>query len=107
MTDRQIHWQQDLKVFRERMGGVSEAKKEWARRQKETVKAIRAALQRRPMTVPLLAAETGLPAKDVLWYVLALKRYGQIVEGGRQGDYLLYRLKEGSHEPASGSGAGQ
>ncbi len=107
MTERQIHWQQDLKIFRERMGGVSEAKKEWARRQKETVKAIRAALQKGPMTVPLLAAETGLPAKDVLWYVLALKRYGQVVEAGHQGDYLQYRLKEIRHEPASGSGAGQ
>lgn len=107
MAERTIDWRQDLKTFRERMGGVSEAKKAWAKDQKETLKTIRSALQEGAATVPVLAAKTGIPAASVLWYVLALKRFGQVVEAGHEGDYLRYRLKEGSHEPASGSGAGQ
>lgn len=107
MTERQIHWQEDLKHFRERMGGVTEAKKAWAKRQKDILKAIRTALKERPMTVSGLAAETRLPAQDVLWHVLALKRYGQIVEAGVEGDYVKYRLKEESHEPSGGSGTRQ
>ncbi|MCS7042849.1 MAG: hypothetical protein N2036_10950 [Bryobacteraceae bacterium] len=107
MTERRIQWQQDLKQFRERMGGISESKKAWAKRQKDILKAIRSALRGGPMTVPALAAATRLPARDVLWHVLALKRYGQVVETGLDGDYPKYGLKEGSHESPGGSGAGK
>lgn len=88
------NWQADLKVFRERMGGVTDEKKAWVKRQNEELKAIRKSLQEGHRTVPALARETGLNSRDVMWYVMAMKRYGEVAETGRQGHYLLYGLKE-------------
>jgi hypothetical protein len=94
MGERTINWREDLKVFRERMGGVTEAKKAWSKVQKEDLKAIRTAMKAGPQTIPELAAAAKLPGDRVLWYVLAMKRYGQAAEAGRAGDYYRYQLKE-------------
>jgi hypothetical protein len=94
MGERKINWREDLKVFRERMGGVTEAKKAWSKDQKEALKTIRGAMKSGPQTIPELAAATRLPGDRVLWYVLAMKRYGQVAEAGRAGDYYRYQLKE-------------
>lgn len=93
MSERQINWQADLKVFRERMGGISDAKKEWSRQQKAHLKSIAAAMKSGPHTIPELVDETHLPGDRILWYVLAMKRYGQVIEAGRVGDYYCYQLK--------------
>jgi hypothetical protein len=55
-------------------------------------KQVRAALVVGQSTVPALAAATGLPTRDVLWHVAAMRKYGQLVEDGQDGDYCLYRL---------------
>lgn len=87
-------WQADLKAFRERLGGVSEEKKAWVRQQNEELKAIRKALKEGPKTIPAVAAATGLRSDRVMWYVMALKRYGEVVEEGLEGHYFLYGWKE-------------
>lgn len=94
MAETKRNWQADLKVFRERMGGVSDAKKAWAKKQMDDLRAIRKALKLGPRTVPCLTAETHLPGPQVMWYVMALKRYGEVGEAGREGNYLRYYLKE-------------
>jgi hypothetical protein len=33
-----------------------------------------------------------LPASEVLWYVATLKKYGEILEGPKDGGYFRYRL---------------
>ncbi len=43
-----------------------------------------------PKTVPELAAVAGLPAEEVMVWVMGLRRYGRVVEekaGGRAGEY--------------------
>ncbi len=95
MSEPKRDWQKDLKVFRERMGGLSEEKKAWAREQRDTLKAIRQALAGGPATIPQIAERTGMPGKKVLWHVMAMKRYGKVAECGQAGDYYLYELKEG------------
>lgn len=47
-----------------------------------------------PKTVPELAALTGLPAGQVLWHVMAMKKYGLVVETGMCGEYYLYQRVE-------------
>lgn len=60
--------------------------------QRRAVKAIKAQLDGAELTVPEIAAATGLPASEVLYYVATLKKYGEILEGAKDGGYYRYRL---------------
>ena len=60
--------------------------------QRRAVKAIKERLADSELTVPELAAATGLPVTEVLWYVASLKKYGEILEGPKAGGYFRYRL---------------
>ncbi len=60
--------------------------------QRREVKAIKESLADSELTVPELAAATGLPVDQVLWYVATLKKYGEILEGPKAGSYFRYRL---------------
>jgi len=60
--------------------------------QRRAVKAIKANLDGDGLTVPEIAAATGLPVSEVLWYVATLKKYGEILEGPKDGSYYRYRL---------------
>jgi predicted Rossmann fold nucleotide-binding protein DprA/Smf involved in DNA uptake len=60
--------------------------------QRQAVKAIRKHLEGAELTVPEIAAATGLPVSEVLWYVATLKKYGEILEGPKDGGYYRYRL---------------
>jgi len=62
--------------------------------QRQAVKAIKEHLAGIELTVPEIAAATGLPASEVLWYVASLKKYGEILEGPKAGGYYRYRLNE-------------
>ena len=62
--------------------------------QRRAVKAIKAHLEGAELTVPEIAAATGLPVSEVLWYVASLKKYGEILEGAKDGSYFRYRLGE-------------
>ncbi len=94
MGDANRNWREDLKVFRERMGGLTEAKKAMTKDQRDTTKAILDSLKGGPRTVPEIAAETRIPSEKVFWYVMALKRYGKVAEAGLAGDYYRYEQKE-------------
>jgi hypothetical protein len=60
--------------------------------QQQAVKALKQSLQAGGKTVPELAQDTGLPAAEVLWYLAALKKYGEIAEGAKTGSYFRYTL---------------
>lgn len=57
-------------------------------------KALRRAIQGEPKSVPEIAANTGLPAHEVLWHVTAMKKYAEVLEDGMDDDfeYYTYRL---------------
>ncbi len=60
--------------------------------QQQAVKALKQSLQAGGKTVPELAQDTGLPAAEVLWYLAAMKKYGEIAEGAKAGSYFRYTL---------------
>jgi hypothetical protein len=62
--------------------------------QRKAVKAIKEHLAGAELTVPEIAAATGLPASEVLWYVASLKKYGEILEGPKAGSYYRYKLAQ-------------
>ncbi|MGQ9632800.1 MAG: winged helix-turn-helix domain-containing protein [Bryobacteraceae bacterium] len=96
MSESVRNWREDLKVFRERMGGLTEQKKAMTKEQRDITKAIQEALKGGPRTVPEIAAHTGIPSHKVLWYVIAFKKYGEVAEVGQSGDYYQYAWKEAS-----------
>lgn len=65
--------------------------------QKKIIEKIKEQLGEGPKTVPEMAAALGLPSSEIMWHVAALKKYGEVVEGEKEGGYFRY-------EPA-GSGA--
>ena len=42
--------------------------------------------------MPAIAEASGLTTKDVLWHVAAMRKYGDLVETGTDGDYCTYAL---------------
>jgi len=55
-------------------------------------KQVRETLKAGPGTVPAVAEATGLPTQEVLWHVAAMRKYGDLVESGMDGDYCTYSL---------------
>ena len=84
-----------LKKLREAHAGSVERTQALLREQKQMQQSICQFIRENPKTVPEIAAEIGKPAYQVLWFMMAMKKYGIVVEAGMCGDYPLYqRAKE-------------
>jgi predicted transcriptional regulator len=81
-----------LKALREERKDLLERNKERLKIQNQELNLIKKELKNGPGTVPAIAAATGLPGDKVLWYVSALKKYGEIAEGELTGSYFNYSL---------------
>lgn len=74
------------------------------KKQKKDIEAIKSQMASDAKTVPQIAEATGIPSAEVLWYVAALKKYGDVIEAEQDGDYYRYGLsgraaeKEGGHD---------
>jgi predicted transcriptional regulator len=82
-----------IDILRDRQGGISKELKEYFNTQQRVRKALKAALQSGPKTVPEIARESGLDSTGVLWHLMAMRRYGEVTDGPEQDGYVLYRLK--------------
>jgi predicted Rossmann fold nucleotide-binding protein DprA/Smf involved in DNA uptake len=53
-------------------------------------------LKEKPKTIPEIAAELDCPSSEVTMWVMAMRRYGSIVDlpKGRADDYYHYKLVE-------------
>jgi len=83
-----------IDILRERQGERTPEQKEYFKRQTQVRKALLEALRDAPRTIPELAARCDLPSEEVVWNVMAMRRYGKLVEDELRGDYYCYRLKE-------------
>jgi len=84
-----------LALLRERRGGMSDELKEYFKVQQQIRKGLREALREGPKSVPELAALINQEKSTTLWHVMAMRRYGEVVEAAEQNGYPLYSLKEG------------
>ena len=66
--------------------------------QKKAVEAIKEQVQNNVGTVPRISRETGISPDKVLWYIAALKKYGEINEAEKDGGYFRYVLIAESSE---------
>jgi hypothetical protein len=84
-----------IDLLREKQGGVSDALREYVKTQNRIKKLLHEALKSGPLTVPQIADRCQLDPSVVLWHLMAMRRYGEVLEGREQDGYLLYLLKEG------------
>lgn len=60
--------------------------------QKKTLEAIREQLELGSKTVPEISESINLPADKVLWFMAAMKKFGEIIEAGKDGSFYRYAL---------------
>lgn len=97
----------EKKQKKEAMKKLRVARKQWIagasakiRTHKKAIKLIKEQLEKEAATIPELAQTTGMPSDQVLWYMATLKKYGEIVEGDKDGSYFKYALSEETLEDA-------
>ncbi|MBC2709521.1 MAG: winged helix-turn-helix domain-containing protein [Desulfosarcina sp.] len=78
-----------LRVERKTFIKVASAK---MKLQKKAIQAILDQLKNGAQTVPAIAAATGASTAETLWYMAALKKYGEIKEAEKDGGYFKYEL---------------
>lgn len=83
---------QALKEVRAKRAGFIKQAAAASKRQKAELTKIKGGLAQGPATPPELAEATGLEAQRVTWLLAAMRKYGQVVEAEKQGDYFSYRL---------------
>lgn len=55
---------------------------------------IKEVLKDGPKTVPEISNSAGLPKDKTMYFVASLKKYGEILEGDKKGDYFVYMLTQ-------------
>lgn len=82
-----------VRVLAERHGGASAEVKARVKREHAFRKALRAALADGPKTVAQIAEAAAMDEREALWFLMACRKYGEVVEGELQGDAYTYVLK--------------
>ena len=80
-------------ILRERLGTAPKKPQEISREHAKIKKRIREALKDGPKTVPEIAETTELHSSEVLWHLMSLRKYGEVVEGEERDSYVEYTLK--------------
>jgi len=82
------------RIRREKEGGIAKNVTELNRKNIKIRKEIVAALKNGAKTVPDIAKESSFPSHEILWHVMAMKKYGEIAEGNEQNSYMEYSIIE-------------
>jgi hypothetical protein len=81
-----------IAAYKQRHGQASAELLERVRDQNHLKASVRRALAGGALTPPQLAEAAGIPAREALWMLIALRKYGVVVEDGQDGDYVRYTL---------------
>ncbi len=80
-----------LRKLRESHSDSVERTQNLVREQKQLHNAICKCIREEAKTVPEIAVQVGKPTNEVLWYLMAMKKYGIVMETGMCGDYPTYK----------------
>jgi len=84
-----------MKQLREERKAYIEAARQKIKEQNQMIKRIKEILANGGMTVPQLSEALQTPTDLTMWYVTAMRKYGSVKEGDKDGDYYKYELVEG------------
>jgi Fic family protein len=60
--------------------------------QNRVIKSIKALMTAEGKTIPEIANASQISTSQALWYIMALKKYGLVAEGPKDGNYFKYQL---------------
>jgi hypothetical protein len=83
-----------IKGFKEKYGPVKKELLDWIRYTNTSMAAIKKSLAAGEKTVPQVAEETKLPQADCLWFINAMRKYGDVIITGDADGFKKYALKE-------------
>ena len=86
-----------MKELRESRKHIIKATSTRVKENRKAIKAIKEQLQDEARTVPEIAEATGLASAEVLWCIATSKKYGEIVEGDKDGRYFRYHLAKAAN----------
>ena len=81
-----------LKRLRQVRKASIDKAREMIKDQNRIIKSIKALITSEGKTVPEIASASQISTSRALWYIMALKKYGLVVEGAKDGDYFKYQL---------------
>ena len=87
-------WAQSLVRLREERKETVTHTQALLKEQQTKRKAIRNAMKDGPKTVPEVADLTGFASHDVMWHMMAMKKFDLIEELDMDGEYYKYQLKQ-------------
>ncbi|MDD2337852.1 MAG: hypothetical protein PHD01_14920 [Geobacteraceae bacterium] len=81
-----------LKLLREERKAFIERARKMIVEQSKRISAINSQIEKEAKTIPELASALSMSPSDVLVTVSALRKYGKVVEGVKDGYYFKYQL---------------
>jgi predicted Rossmann fold nucleotide-binding protein DprA/Smf involved in DNA uptake len=81
-----------LRQLREERKAIIERVRKMTMNQYKRISAINSQIEKEAKTIPELASALSMSPSDVLVTVSALRKYGKVVEGVKDGDYFKYQL---------------
>jgi predicted transcriptional regulator len=81
-----------LKKLRQARQICVDKARELIKDQNRVIKSIKALITTEGKTVPEIARAAQVSTSQALWYIMALKKYGLVVEGAKDGSYFRYQL---------------
>jgi len=83
-----------IKGFKQKHGPVKKDLLDWIRYCNTSMSAIKKSMQTGAKTVPEAAKEASIAADDCLWFINAMRKYGDVVITGDSDGFKKYSLKE-------------
>jgi predicted transcriptional regulator len=94
VTNGKTEQKEAMKRLRESRKNIIKATSARVKENRKAIKAIKDHLKNEARTVPEIASATGLASAEVLWFIATLKKYGEILEGDKDGGYFRYYLAD-------------
>ena len=92
MSENKTMDKEALKKLREERRVWVENAKKSIKVQNQIIKQLKAQITDTAKTIPEIARATGMPTARVLLFIAGLKKYGEVVEADKDGDYFRYGL---------------
>jgi len=83
---------QILKELREEHKDTVQKAQAYLKDQQAFRRELRKAMKGGPKTIPEIAKAAQLPSDQVLWHVMAMKKYDLVQEVGMEAEYYQYQL---------------
>jgi predicted Rossmann fold nucleotide-binding protein DprA/Smf involved in DNA uptake len=81
-----------LKSLRQERSAVIDRAKAAIKQHNQLIKKIKDQIKTQGKTVPEIAQETNMPTAQVLMFLSTLRKYGEVVEGDKDGDYFKFQV---------------